>query len=52
MATYLFNKIAAMTEDEFGMKFQSMRDLYSKEQGDPVTWLRDCLLYTSDAADE
>jgi hypothetical protein len=41
MATYLFNKIAAMTEDEFGMKFQSMRDLYSKEQGDPVTWLRE-----------
>ena len=41
MASYLFSKIAAMTEEEFGMKFTSMRDLYTKEQGDPVTWLRE-----------
>ena len=41
MATYLFNKVAAMTEEEFGMEFKSMRDFYTKEQGDPVTWLRE-----------
>ena len=41
MAAYLFQQMAAMTSDEFGMKFKSMKDLYTKENGDPVVWLRE-----------
>lgn len=41
MATYIFNKVAAMTEEEFGMEFSSMRDFYTKQNGDPVAWLRE-----------
>jgi hypothetical protein len=41
MAAYLFQELAQMTSDEFGMNFKSMKDLYIKEQGDPVTRLRE-----------
>ena len=41
MAAYLFQELAQLTADEFGMKFKSMKDLYTKEQGDPVARLRE-----------
>lgn len=41
MAAYLFQELAQLTADEFGMQFKSMKDLYTKEQGDPVTRLRE-----------
>jgi len=40
MPAYIFQQLAEMTADEFGMQFKSIKDLYTKEQGDPVEWLR------------
>jgi|TARA_R110002074_G_scaffold317811_1_gene488260 hypothetical protein len=41
MPTYLFQKAVSMTETQFGMDFESLRDLHTIEKGDPVTWLRE-----------
>ena len=36
MPAYFFDKLVGLVGDEFDMEFKSMKDLYSKEQGDPV----------------
>lgn len=41
MAAYLFQQLAQMTADEFGMNFKSMKDLYTKENGNPVDYIRE-----------
>tara|TARA_R110000764_G_scaffold118457_2_gene205989 strand:- start:217 stop:870 length:654 start_codon:yes stop_codon:yes gene_type:complete len=41
MPTYLFQKAVEMTNEQFGMEFESLQDLHRKEQGDPVIWLRE-----------
>ena len=41
MPAYAFEKLINLTADEFDMKFKSMKDLYTKEQGDPIEYLRE-----------
>lgn len=41
MPAYAFEKLVNLTADEFDMKFTSMRDLYTKESGDPVQYIRE-----------
>lgn len=41
MPAYIFDKVLNLTSDEFGIKFKSMRDLYVKENGDPIEYLRE-----------
>jgi hypothetical protein len=41
MPGYVFDKVLNMTSDEFGIQFKSMKDLYTKENGDPIEHLRE-----------
>ena len=41
MPAYFFDKLINLVGDEFDMEFKSMKDLYQKEQGDPVERLRE-----------
>jgi len=41
MPGYVFDKVLNMTSDEFGIQFKSMKDLYVKENGDPIEHLRE-----------
>ena len=41
MPAYFFDKLVSLVGDEFDMEFKSMKDLYTKENGDPVTRLRE-----------
>ena len=41
MPAYIWQKFVDLTGEEFDMKFKSMRDLYTKEQGDPIAHLRE-----------
>lgn len=41
MPAYAFKRVLKMTEDNFDMEFKSMRDLYVKENGDPIEYLRE-----------
>lgn len=41
MPGYAFETLIKFTEDEFDMKFKSMKDLYLKEEGDPIKYLRE-----------
>ncbi len=41
MPGYVFDKVLNMTSDNFGIQFKSMRDLYVKENGDPIEYLRE-----------
>ena len=40
MPAYFFDKLVNLVGDDFDMEFKSMKDLYEKEQGDPVERLR------------
>ena len=41
MPAYAFDKVLGLTADNFDMEFKSMRDLYVKENGDPIVYLRE-----------
>tara|TARA_R100000951_G_scaffold18426_1_gene14770 strand:+ start:422 stop:1081 length:660 start_codon:yes stop_codon:yes gene_type:complete len=41
MPGYVFDKVLNLTSDEFGIQFKSMKDLYVKENGDPIEYLRE-----------
>lgn len=41
MPAYIFEKVLKMTVDQFDMQFKSMKDLYTKENGDPIEYLRE-----------
>ena len=41
MPAYAFEKLVNLTSQEFDIKFKSMKDLYTKEQGDPIQYLRE-----------
>lgn len=41
MPAYFFDKLVNLVGDDFDMEFKSMKDLYEKEQGDPVERLRE-----------
>ena len=49
MPAYFFDKLVGLVGDEFDMEFKSMKDLYQKEQGDPVERLRELAQEERDA---
>ena len=41
MPAYFFQRAINMTSDEFDFEFKSMKDMYSKFEGDPIKYIRE-----------
>ena len=49
MPAYFFDKLVGLVGDEFDMEFKSMKEMYDKDQGDPVERLREMAQEERDA---
>ena len=49
MPAYFFDKLVGLVGDEFDIEFKSMKEMYEKDQGDPVERLREMAQEERDA---